>query len=180
MDRVSNTRFSLRRNATLIGWLVGWLTFLLRGNERQASSTWDHQEKIIVLSKCALNRKQWFTANTEFIQNLWIQDVHGQPLITFSREPHDCHSPLKQDERLSSEICQIRVSWKYKINTFPFSLSYPRWFLNFCTFVNSQKHEQNDMNITNANFFVPNKLLYLPSFPKFWNGREWTPHSISS
>ena len=92
-----------------------------------------------------------------------MKDLHGQPLIPFSRAAHNCHSPCAQDGRLSSEMCHIRALSKCKINTFPFSLSYPRCFLNFCTFVNSQKQQQNDMNITNANVFVSNKLLQFPA-----------------
>ena len=90
------------------------------------------------------------------------EDLHGQPLITFSRAPPSRYRPSTPDGRLSSEICHIRALSKRKINTSPFSFSYPRWFLNFCTFVNSQTHEQNDMNITNANVFVPYKLLQVP------------------
>lgn len=49
-------------------------------------------------------------------------------------------------------------------------------FLYICEFT---EHELNDMNIANANVFVPNKLLQLPSFCKMGRGREWTPHTIS-
>lgn len=71
--------------------------------------------------------------------------------------PPNRSSPSIQDRRLTSETCHIRASLACNIDTFLFSFFYPGRVLNRCAFVNSQRHEQNDRGVTNANVFIANK-----------------------
>lgn len=100
---------------------------------------------------------------SQLLYSVLMRELPYQPLSTSGQSPPNCSSPSVQDTRLSSEICHIRASLACQINTFSFSFFYPGWVLNCCTFVNSQKHEQNDRRITNANVFVANKSCHFLS-----------------